>query len=60
MVEVTNAHDGTKFFHYRAKLTPIEAKDMTSVIPKITSNLKEREVQLHLPIVDNERRTCLR
>ena len=56
MVKVANAHNGTKFLHHRAKLTPIKAEDMASVIPKITSSLKEREVQLPLPIVDNTRK----
>ncbi len=57
LVNVTNAHDGAKLIHHRTKLTPIEAKDMAGVIPKITSNSKEREIQLHLPIVDNTRKT---
>ena len=56
LVKVTNTHDGAKLFHRRVKLTPIEAEDMESVILKITSSSKEREVQLHLPIVDNTRK----
>ena len=53
MVKVTKAHDGTKLFHHRTEFTPIEAENMASVILKITSSTKEREVQFHLPIVDN-------
>ena len=56
LVEVINAHDGTKFFHHKAKLTPMKVEDMTSVILEITSDSKEREVQLHLPVVDNTRK----
>ena len=56
LVKIANAHDGAKFFHHRAKLTPIGVEDMASVILKIPSSSKEREVQLHLPIVDNTRK----
>ena len=31
----------------------MKVEDMTSVILEITSGSKEREVQFHLPIVDN-------
>ena len=56
MVEVTKAHDGTKLFHHRTDFTSIEAEDMESMIPKVASDTKEREVQLHLPIIDNTRK----
>jgi hypothetical protein len=56
LVKVINAHDGAKLFHHKAKLTSIKAKDMVSVILEIASSLKEREIQLYLPIVDNTRK----
>jgi hypothetical protein len=59
LVKIANAHDGAKFFHHRAKLTPIKEDDMAGVIPKITSSMKKMEVQLHLPTLQ-ERHTCLR